>query len=66
MKKKPYKEKNDLSIESSEMTHMVSLDANNWAQDFWESGEKSQKKAYSWLSNDYVNSLSILQTVLLS
>jgi hypothetical protein len=29
MRKKPYKEKNDLSIESSEVTHVVSLDTNN-------------------------------------
>jgi hypothetical protein len=27
--KKPYKEKNDLSIESSEVTYVVSLDTNN-------------------------------------
>ncbi len=35
MREKPYKEKNDLSIELSEVTHVASLDTNNLSIRLW-------------------------------
>ncbi len=60
MRKKSYKEKNDPSIELSEVTYVVSLDTNNLSIRLWREWRKESEEGYSWLSNYYVDSLSIL------
>jgi hypothetical protein len=44
MRKKPYKKKNDLSIESSEETHEVTLDTNNLSVRLWREWRKESEE----------------------
>ncbi len=43
MREKPYEEKNDLSIESSEVTHVIILDTNNVSIRLWREWKKSEE-----------------------
>jgi hypothetical protein len=47
MRKKPYKKKDDLSIEWSEVTHVISLDTDNLSIRVQREWRKNQKKVYS-------------------
>jgi hypothetical protein len=42
--KKPFKEKNDLSIELSEVTNVVSLDTNNLSVKLWREWRKMSEE----------------------
>jgi hypothetical protein len=44
MMKKPYKEKNDLSIELSVAIHVVSLDTNNLSVQLWREWKKESEE----------------------
>ncbi len=44
MRKKPYKEKNDLSTESSEVIRVVTLDTNNLSVRLWRGWRKESEK----------------------
>ncbi len=44
MRKKPYKEKNDLSIELSEVIHVGSLDTNNLSIRLWREWRKESEE----------------------